>query len=254
MRTKNLMKQLAIIAIGCMVVMSTSAVQANTWQRVKAAGKITIGNSPDYPPFETLDDNGDRIGFDIDLFSAMAEYMGVTPKFVTLDFGAIITAVQSGQVNVGMSGFSINEERKAMVSFTNPYFISGQAVVTTPETGIKSVADLKGKRVAVGLGTTGQKEAEKIDGVKIQFPDDYNVAFVMLKNGGSDAVVADIPVVEEYMKQGGFVMVGKPLSYEEFAIIGNKDDAELMKQMNAAMDKVKSSGKYEELLKKWKLK
>lgn len=229
------------------------ASDTTTWEKIKKAGKITVGNSPDYPPFETLDDNGNRVGFDIDLLDAMCAHLGINAEFTTMDFGAIVTAVQSGQMNIGMSGFSITEERKEMVNFTTPYYISGQAVVTTEKTGIDSIADLKGKRVAVGLGTTGQKEAEKIEGITIQYPDDYNVAFVMLKNGGSDAVICDLPVAEAYMKSGGFKIVGKPLSYEEFAIITNKNNADVIKNLNDALAAVKKSGKYDELLKKWKL-
>ena len=230
------------------------AADTSTWDKIKASGKLTVGNSPDYPPFETLDDSGKRVGFDIDLMDAMCAQLGLKAEFITMDFGAIVTATQSGQVNVGMSGFGITEERRAMVNFSDPYYISGQAIVTTPKTGIKSIDDLKGKRVAVGLGTTGQQEAEKIEGITIQYPEDYTVAFVMLKNGGSEAVICDLPVAEAYMKQGGFEIVGQPLSYEEFAIIFNKKDDEVVKNLNEALAKVKESGKYDELIKKWGLK
>lgn len=220
---------------------------------VKAAGVIKVGNSPDYPPFETIDDNGKRVGFDIDLMNAIAKIIGVKVKWVTLDFGAIVTAVQSGQVDIGMSGFSITEERKQQVSFTDPYFISGQVVISTPDSKVKTQTDLNGASIAVGLGTTGQKAAEKIEGAKLVFPDDYNVCFVMLKNQGVDAVVADIAVAEQYIKQGGFVQIGKPLTYEETAIIVEKVDNDIVKALNEALKKIKASGEYDKLVAKWKL-
>lgn len=254
----KMMRTMTIAAVICaclgVFLGQATAADTSTWDKIIKTGKITVGNSPDYPPFETLDDNGKRVGFDIDLLNAMCAQLGIEAEFVTMDFGAIVTATQSGQVNIGMSGFSITEERRKMVNFSNPYYISGQAVVTAPKTGIKSVDDLKGKRVAVGLGTTGQEEAEKIEGITIQYPEDYTVAFVMLKNGGSDAVICDLPVAEAYLKQGGFELVGKPLSYEEFAIIANKKDGEVVKNLNDALAKVKTDGTYDKLIKKWELK
>ncbi|WP_022660626.1 basic amino acid ABC transporter substrate-binding protein [Paucidesulfovibrio longus] len=246
-------KVVSIVLAACLV-LSAGLASASTWAQIKEKGVITVGNAPDYPPFESIDDKGERVGFDIDLVRAVAKRMGLKVEFVTLGFEVIVTAVQSGQVDLGVSGMSINDERKQFVNFTDPYFTAGQVVVTTPESGIKTLADLKGKRVSAPVGTTSYAAAEKLEGIELTAPEDYNMSFALLKGGGCDAAVADIPVAEEYVKQGGFTIVGEPLTFEEFAMIANKDNADFIVELNKALAEVKASGEHEALMKKWGLK
>jgi ABC-type amino acid transport substrate-binding protein len=118
-----------IVVIGLVLIMAlTLAGCAKTdqaWKRIQDAGKMIVATSPDYPPFESIDDQGNIVGFDIDLINAMAEEVGVTVELQSLNFEAIITAVQTGQADMGMSGFSVDPERAEMVDFTDPYFIGG---------------------------------------------------------------------------------------------------------------------------------
>lgn len=223
-------------------------------EKIKEAGVITVGTSPDYPPFETIDDKGNVVGFDIDLMNAIATELGVKVEYKKMGFDTIITAVQSGQVNIGVSGFSISDERKEQIDFTVPYFIGGQAVVTSPDSGITKLEDLNGKVVAVGMGTTGEQTAQdNIKGAKVKALDDYSTAFMMLKNGSAKAVVADLAVANEYIKKDGFVAIGDPLSYEENAIVVKKGNADLIDALNKAIAKLKGEGKIEEFSKNWKM-
>lgn len=224
-----------------------------TLDKVKAKGVLTVGNSPDYPPFESIGDGGERIGFDVDLLHAMAVKMGIKVQWVTMEFAAIVTATQSGQVDVGMSGFSITPERAQQVSFSAPYFASGQVIVTRPDSEINNAADLKGKKIAVQLGTTGEQQADKIEGAEVVKPESYNIAFMMLHNRAADAVIADLSVADEYMKRGTFRRAGEPLSFEEFAIISRKGNEALLDALNQALDAVKKDGTYDALVKKWNL-
>ena len=222
--------------------------------KIKEAGVITVGNSPDYPPFEQVDDKGKVEGFDIDLLNAIAAELGVKPELKKMEFDTIITAVQNGQVDIGMSGFSIDEERKQKVDFTVPYYVGGQAVVVAPNSGIKSLEDLKNQVVAVGMGTTGEKTAtEKIPGSKVKGLNDYGTAFMMLKNGSAKAVVADLAVANEYIKKDGFVQLGEPLNYEENAIVVKKGNPELVDALSKAITKLKEAGKIDEFAKKWEM-
>ncbi|MGE4293074.1 MAG: basic amino acid ABC transporter substrate-binding protein [Desulfovibrio sp.] len=246
-------KVVTIVLAACMV-LSAAVASASTWAQIQEKGVITVGNAPDYPPFESIDEKGERIGFDIDLVNAMAKHMGLKVEFVTLGFEVIVTAVQSGQVDLGVSGMSINDERKRFVNFTDPYMIAGQAVLTRADSDIKTLADLKGKRVSAPVGTTSYSAAEKLEGIELTAPEDYNMSFALLKGGGCDAAVFDIPVAEEYVKQGGFVIVGEPLTFEEFAMIANKDNADFIAALNKALAAVKASGEHEALMKKWGLK
>lgn len=232
---------------------SASAFAESALDKVKKAGVINVGNSPDYPPFESIGDGGERIGFDIDLLKAITEKMGVKIHWVTMEFAAIVTAVQSGQVDMGMSGFSVTPERANQVGFSSPYFASGQVLVVRNDSDIQSVADLKGKRIAVQLGTTGEQQADKIEGAEVVKPETYNIAFMMLHNKAAEAVVADISVAEEFIKKGTFKRAGDPLSFEELAMISRKGNDDLLKALSEALEAVKKDGTYDVIVKKWGL-
>lgn len=232
-------------------VFSFSAFAGSTLDKVMEKGVITVGNSPDYPPFESIGDSGVRVGFDIDLLNAVTKKMGVQINWVTMEFAAIVTAVQSGQVDMGMSGFSITPERSEQVSFSAPYIASGQVIVTRNDSSIQSVADLKGKKIAVQLGTTGEQQADKIEGATVVKPESYNIAFMMLHNNAADAVIADLSVADEFMKRGTFKRVGEPLSFEEFAMISRKGNTDLLNTLNNALEEVKKDGSYDAIVKKW---
>ncbi len=242
-----------IVVLALLLGVFTVSAFAGTLDKVKEAGVITVGNSPDYPPFESIDDNGKRVGFDIDLLNAMAEKMGIKVQWVTMDFAAIITAVQSGQVNIGMSGMSYTEERARQVDFGSPYLASGQVLVVRKDSDIKCAADLNGKKIAVQLGTTGEQQADKIKGATVIKPETYNIAFMMLHNRAADAVVADLSVAAEFVSQGKFKSTGDPLSFEEFAIISRKGNGDLLNALNEALEAVKEDGTYDAIVKKWGL-
>ncbi|QJB57618.1 basic amino acid ABC transporter substrate-binding protein [Pseudodesulfovibrio sp. zrk46] len=232
---------------------TASAFAGSTLEKVKKAGVISVGNSPDYPPFESIGDTGERIGFDVDLLNAITEKLGVKINWVTMEFAAIVTAVQSGQVDMGMSGFSVTPERANAVSFSKPYIASGQVLVVRTDSDISSPADLKGKKIAVQLGTTGEQQADKIEGASVVKPETYNIAFMMLHNKAADAVVADLSVAEEFVKKGTFKRAGEPLSFEEFAMISRKGNDDLLNALNKALEEVKKDGTYDAIVKKWGL-
>ncbi len=237
---------LALILVGC------TPKTENAWQKIQDAGVITVGTSPDYPPFETVDDAGNIIGFDIDLMQAIAAEMGVTVEFKPMNFDTIVTAVQSGQVDIGMSGFSVDPERD--VDFSDSYYSGGQVLLTTATAGIESAADLDGQTVAVQMATTGEKAAKTITGANIKALETFDIAILMLKNGTAKAVVADKVVAKEYVHKDGLVIVGEPLTVEDNAIVVKKGNTAVLEAVNEALAKVKATEKYEELLEKWAIK
>jgi polar amino acid transport system substrate-binding protein len=253
MKFNKMRMMFALAAIVSLCAFSTLAQAGTTLDKVKESGVLTVGNSPDYPPFESIGDGGERVGFDVDLLNAIAAKMGVKVKWVTMDFAAIVTATQSGQVDMRMSGFSISPERAEQVSFSAPYIASGQVIVVRNDSDIKSAAELKGRKIAVQLGTTGEQEADKIEGAEVVKPESYNIAFMMLNNKVADAVIADISVADEFVKQGKFKRAGKPLSFEEFAMITRKGNDDLLQALNKGLAAVKADGTYAAIVKKWNL-
>lgn len=226
--------------------------EATAWNKIKEKGVIVMATSPDYPPFETVDDNGNVVGFDIDLAYEIAKELGLEIDLKEMSFETIITAVQNGQVDIGVSGFSITPERLESVDMTDPYLVGGQVILTTKDSGINGPEDLNGEKVAVGMGSTCEQAAMTIEGAEVMSLDDYNLGFVMLKNGSVKAVVADISVAKDYKaKNNNFVIVGEPLTYEETGIVIKKGNDDLTEALNNAIKKLQDNGKIDEIKSKW---
>src|ERR1044071_353782 len=124
---------------------------------------LTVGSDIPYPPFEQ-GKPGNYTGFDIELMEAIAEKMGRTVEFQDTSFETIFRDVAQGKFEAVISAATITEEREQAVDFSNPYYLSEQAVLVEEGSAIKSLADLEGKTVGVQQGTTGQELAKEKSG------------------------------------------------------------------------------------------
>ncbi len=246
---------MAAVAVGCGGGGAAEEESQSLLDSIMEKGVITIATSPDYPPFEFIDDEGAVAGLDIDLINAIAEEMGVTVEISQMGFDSIIGAVKAGQIDIGVSGFTVTEERKESVDFTTTYFTGGQVIIAKQpgmETGIKGAADLNGKLVGAQLGTTGEEAANAIEGAEVKPYEDFLVAIQDLKSGNIDAVVGDILVAEGVVaKNMDLGIVGDPLNAEETAIVVAKGNEDLVAALDEAIAKIKASGKYDEIVSKW---
>jgi polar amino acid transport system substrate-binding protein len=224
------------------------------FEKIKAAGEITIGTSPDYPPFESIDDDGNIIGFDIDLAKEIAKELGVEAKFVSMGFDSIITAVKNGQVDIGMSSFSVNEERKMSIDFSKPYISTAQVILVKKDSAITKAEDLEKAVIAVQMGTTGAEAAKELKDVEIKTVEDSNVATMMLDNGSVRAVVIDIAIAKELASRHSFRVLETPLNQEETAIVIQKGNDDLKENIDKAIDKIMSDGRYDQIRTKWDVK
>jgi polar amino acid transport system substrate-binding protein len=231
---------------------ATATTIKTVWEAIKEAGKITVGNSPDYEPFEYEDGAGNVIGFDIALLELICKELGITYELVNITFENIETAVQTGQVNIGMSCFSITPERQQTFDFSIPYLSGGQAIAVNPDSGITKIEELSGKKITVGMGTSGMEAAEEnIPDADIIGMDNYALAFMQLKNKGCDAAVADLPVVRNYAQKDGFVVLDEILSYEDNAILVKKGNDDLVRALDGAIKTLKDNGKIDQLINEW---
>ncbi len=227
-------------------------VEKTTLEKIKENGVLTVGNSPDYPPFETIDDDGNIIGFDIDLINAVGEKLGVEVEIKEMSFDTIVEAVKGEQVDVGCSGFSITPERLESVDFSEPYLEGGQVIVTYKGSGIEAAEDLNGEQVAVGIGSTCEEAAETIDGAEVMSLDGFAEGFVMLQNQAIKATVADITVAQDYIAQNdNLVIVGEPLTVEKTAVVIRKGNEDLVAEISKAITELKEDGTIDQLKEKW---
>jgi arginine/lysine/histidine/glutamine transport system substrate-binding and permease protein len=220
-----------------------------------AAGAAwTVGTEPAFPPFESQGDGGELVGFDIDLMKAIGEKAGVEIKFESLPFDGLIPALQAGTIDAAISGMTITEERAQTVTFSRPYFRAGLAIaVAADSTDIKSLDDLKGKRIAVQIGTTGAEQAASVPDAKVSTFDSAPLALQELANGNVDAVINDAPVTLDAIKTGnipGVKVIGELLTSEFYGIAMPKD-SDNAEALNKALADLIADGTYAEIYKKW---
>ncbi|MEA4927006.1 MAG: basic amino acid ABC transporter substrate-binding protein [Syntrophomonadaceae bacterium] len=228
-------------------------------QKDAAKTILNVGTEATYPPFEYMENN-EYVGFDMDLIRAIAEAEGMEVKITPLGFDALIPAVQAGTVDCIISAMTIKEDRAKVVDFSTPYFKAGLIVaVAQNNTDIKGLDDLKGKRLAAEVGTTGLNAS---NGVKakdakttVKVFDSVGEAFMELEKGGVDAVINDMPVTTYYIETTGKDKVKKVGSVfqaeDQYGIGVKKGNTELLNKINEGLAKLQENGKYDEIYKKW---
>lgn len=225
-----------------------------------SSNAIVVGTNPTFAPFEFQDEEGNMKGFDLDLMRAIAEEEGLEVEFKSLSFDALTAAIQNGEIDVIAAGMSITPDRQEQLLFSKPYMDASLGIYVAKDTdGVNGVGDLKGKVVAAQQGTTGanqvQKLAKKRQIGEAKILEDYNMCFLELSNGGADALIIDLPVAENYMKNNPdqVKMVGEPYVADYYGLAMAKDNTDLQQKINDGLDKVIKSGKFEELCKKYEL-
>ncbi|MGM0502854.1 MAG: transporter substrate-binding domain-containing protein, partial [Bacillota bacterium] len=124
--------------------------ETTNWDQIQEEGKLTIGMSADYKPFEYTDDDGEIVGFDVDIAKAIGDQLGIEVEFVDTAFDGLIPGLKSEKYDLIMSAMTITEERAKAVDFTDQYFNAGQVVaVMADNNDIKGPEDLEGKKVGV---------------------------------------------------------------------------------------------------------
>ena len=221
-------------------------------------GKLIVGISADYPPFESLDLNNNLIGYDVDMANALtaklktADGQTYVAEFVQMDFSTIISALQTGQVDVGIAAFSYNPERQCL--FTDPYYLSAQVICVLKDSGINSLKDLNGKTVAAGDGTVGYDAAKEIEGVTMTSPGDYLQQFEMLKNNQIDAVVCDEKVAEGFLAgNDSLKILDEKLAEDNLCITVKEGHTFILEALNTAIKDFVDSGESDALKEKWSL-
>ncbi len=229
-------------------------------QDTKSAAKapeaqiLRVGTNATFAPFEFQGKNTTELdGFDMDLIRALAKQMGRKIEIQNSSFDGLIPALSSGNIDLAISGMTINDQRKQAVNFSKPYYDAGLIVLVREDNNdIKSIDDLKGKSIGAQLGTTGALEAEKVPGAKVVTFNDASDQFLELNNKGVEACINDYPVVAYYLQQGGKgKMVGKIISAEQYGIALKKGNDALTQEVDKALDELIKSGEYNKIYEKW---
>jgi ABC-type amino acid transport substrate-binding protein len=258
MRTTRLTALLAVLllAIASSVVAGCGSSDDDTTAGGGGGGggsePLTVGSDIPYPPFEQ-GKSGEYTGFDIELMEAIGEKIGRTPEFQDTSFETIFRDVAQGKFEAVISAATITEEREKAVDFSNPYYLSEQAVLVKEGSDVKSLEDLEGKTVAVQQGTTGQELAkEELGGSEIRpFPEGPD-AVNALKAGTVEGVIIDAPVAQNAVeKSGGVEIAEKVPTEEEYGIAVAQGESELLEEINTGLEEVLDDGTYKKIYEKW---
>ena len=238
---------LALALVGCA---GGSATKAKTLED----GKLKVISSLDFPPFENLEGN-EAVGFEIELIQALGDKMGLEVEIENQAFDTLVPAIAAGTTaDVSISGITITDERAEEVNFSDPYMDSNQALVVMSDSGITDVKQLEGKKIAAQSGTTGSDWArENIPGAEVVDYQEATACFSALQAGKADAVSMDLPV-SAYMITTGYpdaTILQETPTGEQFGIIVNKDNEDLLKALNEALKEAKADGTYDKISQKW---
>jgi polar amino acid transport system substrate-binding protein len=217
-----------------------------------------VGTDAAYAPFESQNDKGEIVGFDVDVVTAAAKKAGVEIKFVNTPWEGIFNALNQGDRDMVVSAVTITDERKGTMDFSDPYFDAQQLIAVKESSKVAKFGDLKKLKVGVQTGTTGDEAVTKLLGktsTAIKRFESTPLALKELEAGGVDAVVADNGVVIHYVTNnpgGKFKTVAdKEFVPEQYGIAFKKGNSELQGKMNKGLADIKADGTYDQIYTKY---
>ena len=220
-----------------------------------------MGLDDTFAPMGFRDESGQLVGFDIDLANEVANRWGVTIEFQPIDWSMKETELNTGNIDFIWNGYTITEDRKEQVNFTDSYLEYSQLLVTLADSDVNTLEDMAGKVVATQAESSAVTAAYSIDGFVesfangelVEFPT-YNEVFNDLEAGRSDVAIADEVLARYYMKNKGedmYKILDEDLGIEEFAVGMRKEDTALVEKFNATLAELKEDGTYDEIYGKW---
>ncbi|GED12728.1 basic amino acid ABC transporter substrate-binding protein [Aneurinibacillus migulanus] len=247
-----------IIVMGLMAVACGNKAETTTKGNANADKKIVAVTHAQFRPFEYMNAQGKPEGFDIDIINAIGKELGWQVEVQDTGFDGALEQVKNGKAQVAIAAITINKKRQQSYAFSDPYFDAKQLIMVPEGSPIKTLQDIKGKKVAVQLSTTGALLAEDVLGKGnkdiFQF-EDLPSAMDELYNKRVDVVIGDnVPMMEQMAKvsKPGFVTFDDPtIPKESYGILMQKGNDEMVKQVNGALKKIKENGTYDEIYKKY---
>ena len=215
-------------------------------------GVLTMGTNAAFPPYEYYEGE-EIVGIDAEIAQALAEKLGLTLEIVDMDFNSIITAVQSGKIDVGIAGMTVEPDRLENVDFTDSYATGVQVVIVPEDSEIASVDDLEGKLIGVQEGTTGHTYCMDDYGDENVIPYTNGATAVQaLLDGKVDCVVIDQqPALSFVEANEGLKILETEYTVEDYAIAVSKENPALCEALNTALNELIDDGTVQGILDKY---
>ena len=247
-------KIFAMVLVLMMVLVSAASAESFTFK---------MGIDAEYPPYSYIGDDGEYIGYDVEMCKAVCDILGWDLEIVPINWDTKLMTLDAGEIDCIWSGLTIDVLDPEAYTISMAYADNSQMILTKADSGIATLADLAGKVVGVQLGTSAdillqneQKElADTFDGGEPVRFENYNVCFTELQAGSIDAIAIDYPVAAAKIAEygDGYVMLDESIASEEYGICFRKDDAELCQQVEDAFMQLVEDGTYVSLAEKYGL-
>ncbi|NMF99573.1 glutamate/aspartate ABC transporter substrate-binding protein [Aromatoleum toluolicum] len=263
---KPLNATLAALITGAVALVPAVA-QANTLQKIKETGTITLGHRESSIPFSYYDQNQQVVGYSQEMMLKVVEAIKAELKMPSLQVRMMpvtsqnrIPLVQNGTVSIECGSTTNNSERAKQVAFSNTIFIVGTRLMTKKESGVQDFEQLAGKNVVTTAGTTSERllrrmNEEKKLGMNIISAKDHGESFLTLETGRAVAFMMDDALLygelAKAKRPADWTITGTPQSYEAYGCMMAKDDPAFKKVVDAAIAKTMTSGEAEAIYSKW---
>lgn len=239
----------------------------STIEKIKAANKIVIGNRSSSIPISFYDANKKPVGYGVDICLGLVDKIktaynmpNIAVEFVEVSGDTRIPFLRQGKIDIECGSTTNNADRRKNVDFTIPYYVAGVRILVKNSSGIKSLNDLRGKKIALGKGTTSVKLMERFNkeramNMQLLEENGFTAAFNAVAQGKADAfVLDDLLLFGERSKASNpqeFSVVGELLSVEPLAIMVRKNDADFKAFVDKYMVELITSGQINTVYKKW---
>lgn len=250
------MKKIIVVLMGLMACLSmASAAKKNA---NKNANKFVLGLDDSFPPMGYRDADNNIVGYDIDLAKEVTKRLGLELVCQPIDWSAKEMELNTGKIDCIWNGLTMTEERTRKMAFTSAYLENAQVVVVRADSGIKTLADLKGKKVGVQAGSSAQDALDEAKDFKaslkevVEFQENVT-ALNDLEIKSIDGVVMDLIVANYSIQQGkkNFVVLSETLAPEKYGIAFSKKNKKLRDNVQKALEDMAKDGTLAEITKKW---
>lgn len=210
-----------------------------------------------WPPLEYIDESGNLTGFEVELVPMIGEKVGVKMEAKNIPWDTIFAGLANGQYDGVASGVSVTEDRKKTMDFSTPILEAGQVIIVKKASTVSGIDDIKGLKVGVQIGTTGDLVLDDYDVVRKQY-DDIGLALQDMLNGNIDACVCDSLIASDFVLanpnyKDKLKVAGSAFTQEDIAIAVKKGNKELLDLINKGLAELKADGSYDKLKAKWNL-
>jgi len=215
--------------------------------------ELVVGLEPEFPPFESKNEKGEYVGFDVDLARELAKDLGKDLRIEEMAWDSLPTALATGKIDVIISGMTATEERAKSRSFTEPYYHTTLCFLVNAKSGIEKPDDVHGKRLAVKLGTTGDIQAQKkfADAKIVKF-DSESACALEVVSGRADAFLYDRHSIlrHHHNHPDATRVILEPISEEPYAMAVRLGDTAFVERLNRFIRDVKADGRYARIYEK----